>query len=371
MSTSCLVVANVHGEGMLRRRDARARRAETLGINGPTSSCRSRRSPGAAGGATDGVDLLIALRQALRCRPDERRAFVDRALHALGIGSCDPRRPSTTTRCERIVPARVAPTIYMVHADATRDGFGGDGDRDFEDPIARRCASLLRRAKNGGVLDPTSTTSTGSFRLGSDRRASRTRRRQPRASTGLISPKRGCVLRPRVRIVVLVVAEKEEQSTICRSRSMAWTRCVTTDSIIRRGSLRRSERGVLLQHEGETRRSCLSAIKWGLPLPGLYSPGEVNVAGTPRTRSRSKSLVLYLQNHDQVAKLRARQAAPRAHEPGKFPRAHIPFLPRAATPMIFQGQGIRPPRAPLFANHEPELAKLVAKGPAVHRAVPS
>jgi maltooligosyltrehalose trehalohydrolase len=75
------------------------------------------------------------------------------------------------------------------------------------------------------------------------------------------------------------------------------------------------------------------------------------------------NFVIYLQNHDQVANSLSGLRADRLAGPGKLRALTALLLLAPASPMLFQGQefGASSPFL-YFADHNPELAALVAKG---------
>ncbi|HET8774343.1 MAG TPA: malto-oligosyltrehalose trehalohydrolase [Thermoanaerobaculia bacterium] len=85
--------------------------------------------------------------------------------------------------------------------------------------------------------------------------------------------------------------------------------------------------------------------------------------GTPSYDIAPERLVCYLQNHDQVANSGTGARLGDLTSPGRLRALTALLLLQPQTPMLFQGQefGARSPFL-FFADHEPELAKLVRKG---------
>ena len=107
----------------------------------------------------------------------------------------------------------------------------------------------------------------------------------------------------------------------------------------------------------------ISAAKWGFLFQGQRYKWQKKRRGTPSLDLHPANFVTFLQNHDQVANslwgrrmhTLTSQAAVRA--------LTALLLLGPDTPMLFQGQEFAA-SAPFlyFADHNPELAKLVAKG---------
>jgi maltooligosyltrehalose trehalohydrolase len=107
----------------------------------------------------------------------------------------------------------------------------------------------------------------------------------------------------------------------------------------------------------------ISAVKRGFLYQGQRSRWQKNPRGTPSFDLAPEQFVNFLQNHDQVANsisgLRAHQLA----SPGCLRAMTALLLLGPGTPMLFQGQEFAA-SAPFlyFADHHPELSKLVAEG---------
>jgi maltooligosyltrehalose trehalohydrolase len=107
----------------------------------------------------------------------------------------------------------------------------------------------------------------------------------------------------------------------------------------------------------------ISAMKRGYLFQGQWYVWQKKRRGLPTTGLHPANFVNYLQNHDQVANsLRGL----RLHEltsPGLLRAMTALLLLGPGTPMLFQGQEFAASTPFLyFADHNPELAKLVAKG---------
>ena len=107
----------------------------------------------------------------------------------------------------------------------------------------------------------------------------------------------------------------------------------------------------------------VSMIKYGYLYQGQWYRWQKNRRGTPSLHVHPSHFVDFIQNHDQVANsLRGRRIHQLA-SPGSLRAITALFLLGPHTPMLFQGQEFAA-SAPFFyfADHSPELAKMVATG---------
>lgn len=115
-------------------------------------------------------------------------------------------------------------------------------------------------------------------------------------------------------------------------------------------------------HHGSP-QELISAMKRGYLYQGQWYSWQNKRRGMPTTGLQPSNFVNCIQNHDQIANslrgLRLHQLA----NPGRFRAMTALFLLGTGTPMLFQGQEFAA-SAPFvyFADHNPELAKLVANG---------
>jgi maltooligosyltrehalose trehalohydrolase len=112
-----------------------------------------------------------------------------------------------------------------------------------------------------------------------------------------------------------------------------------------------------------TPQELISAQKWGFLYQGQWYRWQKKRRGTPALDVPAHAFVAYLENHDQVAN---EGLGTRTHErssPGRWRALTALLLLGPETPLLFQGQEFAA-SAPFryFADHEPELARLVAKG---------
>jgi maltooligosyltrehalose trehalohydrolase len=112
-----------------------------------------------------------------------------------------------------------------------------------------------------------------------------------------------------------------------------------------------------------TPQELLSAVKWGYLFQGQYYPWQKQSRGMPALDIEPPGFVLYTQNHDQVANSARGKRLHELTSPGANRAITALLLLAPGTPMLFQGQEFAA-SAPFlyFADHEKELAELVATG---------
>jgi len=107
----------------------------------------------------------------------------------------------------------------------------------------------------------------------------------------------------------------------------------------------------------------VSMARHGFLYQGQWYSWQKNLRGTPSLDTPPEKLVCYLQNHDQVANSATGARLDRITSPGTFRALTALLLLGPNTPMLFQGQEFAASSPFLyFADHNPELAKAVAKG---------
>ena len=107
----------------------------------------------------------------------------------------------------------------------------------------------------------------------------------------------------------------------------------------------------------------ISAMKRGYLFQGQWYSWQKNRRGTPTTGLHPANFVNFIQNHDQVANSLRGSRLHQLTSPGRFKAMTALFLLGTGTPMLFQGQEFAASTPFLyFADHNPELAKLVAEG---------
>lgn len=107
----------------------------------------------------------------------------------------------------------------------------------------------------------------------------------------------------------------------------------------------------------------ISALKWGYLYQGQYYAWQKKPRGRPALDLSAENFVLYLQNHDQIANSGRGLRLHALTSPGRARVLKALMLLAPGTPMLFQGEEFEA-SAPFhyFADHSPELAKLVQRG---------
>ena len=112
-----------------------------------------------------------------------------------------------------------------------------------------------------------------------------------------------------------------------------------------------------------TPQEFISALKWGYLYQGQWYSWQKKRRGKPSLDLEPGSFVTFLQNHDQVANSGRGLPICTLTSPGRLRAMTALLLLGPGTPMLFQGQEFANARPFLyFADHNPELAKLVKKG---------
>jgi maltooligosyltrehalose trehalohydrolase len=107
----------------------------------------------------------------------------------------------------------------------------------------------------------------------------------------------------------------------------------------------------------------LSAIRWGYLYQGQRYRWQKQRRGTPALDLEADNFVLCLENHDQVANSGRGERLTLLTSPGELRAMTALLLLAPGTPMLFQGQEFGSTRPFLyFADHGPDLARLVAAG---------
>jgi maltooligosyltrehalose trehalohydrolase len=107
----------------------------------------------------------------------------------------------------------------------------------------------------------------------------------------------------------------------------------------------------------------LSAVKWGFLFQGQRSTWHNAPRGEPAFDLPASVFTICLENHDQVSNSVNGARLHQLTRPGVHRALAALLLLAPGTPLLFQGQEFAA-SAPFvfFADHEPDLAKLVAKG---------
>ena len=112
-----------------------------------------------------------------------------------------------------------------------------------------------------------------------------------------------------------------------------------------------------------TPQEFVSMAQSGFLYQGQYYSWQKNVRGTPSAHLPPKSLICFLQNHDQVANSARGERLQYLTSVGRYRALTALLLVGPNTPMLFQGQEFASSSPFLFfADHKPELAAKVSKG---------
>jgi maltooligosyltrehalose trehalohydrolase len=112
-----------------------------------------------------------------------------------------------------------------------------------------------------------------------------------------------------------------------------------------------------------TPQELVSAVKWGYLYQGQRCAWQKKRRGTPAWDMPPSAFVSYLENHDQVANSGRGLRPHQLSSPGRHRALTALLLLAPGTPLLFQGQEFACTSPFLFfADHKPELAKLVRKG---------
>jgi maltooligosyltrehalose trehalohydrolase len=112
-----------------------------------------------------------------------------------------------------------------------------------------------------------------------------------------------------------------------------------------------------------TAQEFVSSLKHGYLFQGQWYRWQGKRRGTSTLGTPREAMVTFIQNHDQVANSARGQRAHELTSPGKYKAITAVTLLGPGTPMLLQGQEFAS-SAPFlfFADHKPELAKLVHEG---------
>jgi maltooligosyltrehalose trehalohydrolase len=107
----------------------------------------------------------------------------------------------------------------------------------------------------------------------------------------------------------------------------------------------------------------ISAAKYGYLYQGEWHTWQEQRRGSPTFDLPPDHFVVFLENHDQVANSGRGQRMHQQTSPGRYRALTALLLLGPQTPMLFQGQEFAA-SSPFFyfADHNPDLARLVSKG---------
>jgi maltooligosyltrehalose trehalohydrolase len=112
-----------------------------------------------------------------------------------------------------------------------------------------------------------------------------------------------------------------------------------------------------------TPQEFISAVKWGYLYQGQRYTWQRKRRGTPTFGVPPAAFVTFVQNHDQVANSGRGYRVHQLTSPGRFRAMTALLLLAPGTPMLFMGQEFAASSPfSFFADHHPELARLVRQG---------
>ena len=304
--------------------------------------------PGTFGWGYDGVDLFAPYHG--YGTPDEFRAFVDRA-HAEGLG---------------------------VILDVVYNHFGPDGNYlgEFSDAYV----SAKHKTEWGGALNFDGERCAGvrEFVLSNVRhwiaeyhldglRLDATHSIYDDSSPHILEEIGRAAREAGGGRSVIVVAENEPQDPrIVRPRDQGghgldgvWCDDFHHSAIVASGGKREA---YFTDYSGSA-QELVSAVKYGILYQGQYYRWQKQRRGATAWDVPRRRMTFYLENHDQVANTRDGRRLHQLTSPGRYRALAALLLLAPQTPLLFQGQEFGA-SAPFlyFADHNPELAKLVKKG---------
>lgn len=107
----------------------------------------------------------------------------------------------------------------------------------------------------------------------------------------------------------------------------------------------------------------ISSLKYGFLYQGQYYEWQKKPRGTPCFHIPHHAMVVFLENHDQLANSGYGARLHQKSEPGNYRALTALFLLSPNTPLIFQGQEFNSSKNFLyFADHSPLLSPLIRKG---------
>lgn len=107
----------------------------------------------------------------------------------------------------------------------------------------------------------------------------------------------------------------------------------------------------------------ISCLKYGFLYQGQYYVWQKKNRGTPDLEIPKNSMMIFLENHDQVANTGYGARLQQKSDPGNYKALTALLILSPNTPLIFQGQEFNCSKPfCYFADHEPSLSYLVKKG---------
>jgi maltooligosyltrehalose trehalohydrolase len=304
--------------------------------------------PGSFGWGYDGVDLFAPTR--LYGTPDGFRRFVDRA-HALGLG---------------------------VILDVVYNHFGPDGN--YLRPFSEHYFTDRYKNEWGEAInfDDEHAGPVREFFIANARywidefhldglRLDATQQIFDRSSEHILTAINRAVREAAKGRKTLLVAENEDQEArLARPIDRGgigvdalWNDDLHHSALV---ALTGHQEAYYTDYQGSP-QELLSAIKWGYIYQGQRYKWQKKRRGTPALDLAPAQFVTFLENHDQVANSARGMRTRQLTSPGRYKALTALMLLAPGTPMLFQGQEFGSTSPFLyFADHQPELARLVREG---------
>jgi maltooligosyltrehalose trehalohydrolase len=303
---------------------------------------------GSFGWGYDGVDLFAPYHH--YGRPDDMRAFVDRA-HALGIGVALDVVYNHFGPTGNFLPSFAA--AYRSERHHTEwgpaynfDGPGCDGVRTL---VLANVEHWIREYH----LDGFRIDATQNIADDSSPHIVAELTHRARAAAGARS--------------ILVIAEDERQhaSNLASPEEGGWGIDALWNDDAHHAAcvaLTGRKHAYYSDYLGSA-SEMVACARHGFLYQGQYYPWQSQRRGQPSLRLPPRRLVTYLENHDQVANTEHGERLAAIAQPAQLRALTAFLLLGPATPMLFQGQEWGSGRPFLyFADHAAELAQAVRKG---------
>lgn len=112
-----------------------------------------------------------------------------------------------------------------------------------------------------------------------------------------------------------------------------------------------------------TPQEFISSVKYGFLYQGQYYEWQKKPRGTPNLHLAPQSLVIFLENHDQLANSGHGKRLHQRCDPGIYKAMCALLFLSPNTPLIFQGQEFNSSQPfYYFADHAPDLSPLIRQG---------
>jgi maltooligosyltrehalose trehalohydrolase len=305
--------------------------------------------PGRFGWGYDGVDLFAPTR--LYGRPDDFRAFVDRA-HALGLGVILDVVYNHFGPDGNYLRPFSPDYFHPRHRTEWGDGLNFDGPN--REPVREFFTTNAAYWIDEFHLDGLRLDAVHSILDDSpDEHILAAISRATRKAAGS-------------RSILLVAENEKQQAYLSRAidrggygLDMQWNDDFHHSM---RVALTGRTEGYYHDFRGAP-QELLSGVKYGYLFQGQYYAWQKHPRGTPALDLPPYAFVSFIDNHDQVSNSATGLRTHALTGPGRYRACTALLLLMPATPMLFQGQEFAS-SAPFyyFADHHPELAKLVSNG---------